>query len=173
MRKVAALRAQEFVNAVTLVDYSAGGGLAGQWYHEGVFELTHDEALVVEADLQGGIDTLSLALTDGLGCTLDWANAQTSLNRKQAYIDADGWLRFVVAGDDPGVANWLDTMGHKIGIMQFRWTGSAEAPNLTFRLVGARDVTASLPLGTRTVSRKQRDTILRERAIAAQRRSYW
>ncbi len=76
MRKVAALRAGGFVNTVATVDYSAGGGLAGQWYHEGVFEVPDGRALVVEADLRGGVSTLSLALTDTLGCTLDWANAQ-------------------------------------------------------------------------------------------------
>jgi hypothetical protein len=173
MRKVAGLRAQGFVNAVTTVDYSAGGGLAGQWYHEGVFELAEGQALVVEADLRGGVDTLSLALTDALGCTLDRANAQTSLNRRQAHLDDDGFLRFVVAGEDPGVANWLDTMGHNVGVMQFRWTGSAAAPALMFRLVDSDQVPGRLPPGTRTVSRDDREAILRERAIGAQRRVYW
>jgi hypothetical protein len=173
MRKVAGLRAGGFVNAVTTVDYSAGGGLAGQWYQEGVFELAEGRALVVEADLRGGVDTLSLALTDALGCTLDWANAQTSLNRTQAGFDPDGYLRFVVSGEDPGVANWLDTMGHTVGVMQFRWTGSTEVPALAFRLVDADAVMTALPLGTRTVSREERDTILRERAAGAQRRIYW
>ena len=153
MRKVASLRAGGFVNAVTTVDYSAGGGLAGQWYHEGVFEVPDGKALVVEADLRGGVDTLSLALTDALGCTLDWANAQTSLNRTQAHLDDDGILRFVLSGEDPGVANWLDTMGHAVGVMQFRWTGSPEAPPLSFRLAHVDDVLPSLPPGTCCVSR--------------------
>ena len=173
MRKVAGLRAAGFVNSVTTVDYSAGGGLAGQWYHEGVFDVPHGTALVVEADLGGGIETLSLALTDALGCTLDWANAQTSLNRKQARIDADRRLRFVVAGADPGVANWLDTMGHTVGVMQLRWTGCAQAPKLTFRLVDAGEVRASLPSDTAAVTREERDAILRERAIGAQLRNFW
>ncbi|MBV1691086.1 hypothetical protein KRR38_26250 [Novosphingobium sp. G106] len=173
MRKVAGLRAQGVVNAVTTVDYSAGGGLPGQWYHEGVFELAPGQALVIEADLRGGVETLSLALTDALGCTLDWANAQASLNRKQAQMDADGYLRFVVSGEDPGVANWLDTMGHPIGVMQFRWTGRPEAPALTFRLVDGGEVLTSLPPRTRTVSRDERDAILRARAAGAQQRVYW
>jgi len=173
MRKVAGLRAQGFVNTVTTVDYSTGGGLPGQWYQEGVFELTRGQALIVEADLRRGIDTLSLALTDALGCTLDWTNAQTSLNRRQAHRDADGWLRFVISGEDPGVANWLDTMVHPVGVMQFRWTGTAEAPALTFRLAGANEVLAGLPSGTRTVSREERDAVLRARAAGAQQRIYW
>lgn len=173
MRKLSSLRTEGYVNTVTTVDYSAGGGLAGQWYHEGVFELAGGQALVVEADLGGGIATLSLALTDALGCTLDWANAQTSLNRRQAEIDDDGTLRFVIAGADPGIANWLDTMGHGKGVMQFRWTGCADAPQLTFRLVDADDVPANLPPGTRRVSAEQRDESLRQRAIGAQLRVQW
>lgn len=173
MRKVAGLRAAGFVNAVTTVDYSAGGGLPGQWYHEGVFDLTGGKALLVEADLREGIGSLSLALTDALGCTLDWANAQTSLNRKQAQIDADGFLRFVLSGDDPEAANWLDTMGHDVGVMQFRWTGSDEAPDLAFRLIDADAVRSSLPPGTRLVTRTEREAILRQRADGCQRRSYW
>jgi len=173
MRKVATLRAGGFVNTVTTVDYSAGGGLVGQWYHEGVFELASGQALVVEADLRGGVDTLSLALTDALGCTLDWANAQTSLNRTQAHKDADGILRFVLSGDDPGVANWLDTMGHAVGVMQFRWTGSPEVPRLSFRLARVDDVLPSLPPGTCCVSSGEREAILRKRAASAQQRVYW
>jgi len=173
MRKVSGLRAAGFVNAVTLVDYSAGGGLAGQWYHEGVFDLTGGKALLVEADLREGIGSLSLALTDALGCTLDWANAQTSLNRRQAHIDADGILRFVLSGEDPAAANWLDTMGHEVGVMQFRWTGCTHAPDLTFRLIDTDAVRSNLPPGTRLVTNAEREAILRERATAAQLRCYW
>jgi hypothetical protein len=173
MRKVPELRAAGTVNAVTAVDYSAGGGMVGQWYHEGVFDVPDGKSLLVEAYLQGGVDTLSLALTDALGCTLDWANAQTSLNRKQARIDGDGHLRFVVSGEDPGIHNWLDTMGHNIGVMQFRWTGCADPPKLTFRLVEAGEVRTSLPSDTRTISVEERDAILRVRASGAQLRTYW
>lgn len=173
MRKVTGLRAQGVVNAVATVDYSAGGGLVGQWYHEGVFELAPGQALVIEADLSAGVDTLSLALTDALGCTLDWANAQTSLNRKQVQVGHDGHLRLVISGEDPGAANWLDTMGHPVGIMQFRWTGCTEAPGLSFRIVATDTVLASLPPDTRTVSREERGAILRKRAAGAQQRIYW
>jgi hypothetical protein len=173
MRKVSGLRAAGVINAVTTVDYSAGGGLPGQWYHEGIFELAAGQALVVEADISGGVKTLSLALTDALGCTLDWANAQTSLNHKQAHLDNDGILRFVVSADDPGVANWLDTMGYKLGVMQLRWTGCAEAPKLTFQRVETDDVRSCLPADTRMVTSAERDTILRDRTVGAQLRTFW
>lgn len=173
MRKLPQLRAAGTINTVSAVDYSAGGGMVGQWYHEGLFEIPAGKALVVDADLRGGVDTLSLALTDAMGCTLDWANAQTSLNRKQAHIDSDGHLRFVVSGEDPGVHNWLDTMGHPVGVMQFRWTGCADPPGLTFQLVDADEVRAALPTDTRSVTSEEREEILRARAVGAQLRNYW
>jgi hypothetical protein len=51
-------------------------------------------AIDAQAGLEGGVDTLSLALTEALVCTLDWANAQTSLNRKQAHRNAGAQRRF-------------------------------------------------------------------------------
>ncbi len=58
--------------------------------------------------------------------------------------------------------------GVKAGVMQPRWTGSAEAPRLTVRLVKAKDLRASLPTGTAIVTREERNAILREQAIGAQ-----
>ena len=116
---------------------------------------------------------MSLALTDALGCTLDWANAQTSLNRKQAHIDADGLLRFVFRARTPALPTGWTRWGTRVGVMQFRWTGCAVAPELTFRLVKADDVRAILPPDTLLVSPAQREVILRQRAAGAQQRTYW
>jgi hypothetical protein len=173
VRKVLGLRSAGVVNAVTLVDYSAGGGLPGQWYHEGLYELAEDDALVLEADLRGGHTGFSLALTDGMACALDWANAQTSLNRTQATVDDDGVLRAVVARQDPGVAQWLDTMGHPTGLLQLRWMGSTGPPPVALRRVPTVDVAAHLPAGTRFVRPDQREAELRRRAVGAQLRTLW
>ena len=32
-------------------------------------------------------------------------------------------MRFVIAHRDPGVANWLDTAGHRHGTVGVRWVG--------------------------------------------------
>ena len=128
---------------------------------------------LIMTDASIRVKDAQLALTDAMGCTLDWANAQTSLNRKQAWIDRDGYLRFVVSGEDPGTPNWLDTMGHKVGVMQLRWTGCAQAPSLAFRRTNANAVRSMFPADTPTITHDERDAILRERAIGAQMRSYW
>jgi hypothetical protein len=47
--------------------------------------------------------------------SLDYVNHQTSLTAEQARTDPDGMLRFVISERDPGVANWLETTGHRRG----------------------------------------------------------
>lgn len=173
IRKVAGLRARGVINVVEVADYSAGGGLPGQSYHEGLYQLAEDEVLLLEADLGDRPRTFSLALTDGMGCTLDWANAQTSLNRTQATIDQDGILRVAVARHDPGIANWLDTMGHSTGIMQLRWTGTAAPPNIGAQRLALAELPAWMPPATRFVDGRERDEALRRRTISAQQRTMW
>ncbi len=128
VNRVTDLRTKGIINRLIAVDYSQRGGRADQWYHEGCFSLGDDEVLLVEAQLQPGCRTFSLSLTDPLFSTIDWANAQSSLNRHQAVVDPDGLLRAVVAHSDPSVHNWLDTTGHPFGVLQCRWIGGREAP---------------------------------------------
>ena len=47
----ATLRAEGYVNKLKEVDFSQMGGLTGQLYYEGVYELKDDEALIVETKL--------------------------------------------------------------------------------------------------------------------------
>jgi len=53
--------------------------------------------------------------------SLDYVHHQTSLNGHQAQVDPDGMIRIVVAEHDPGVANWVERLGHDRGYLQFRW----------------------------------------------------
>ncbi|NBV82438.1 MAG: DUF1254 domain-containing protein, partial [Actinobacteria bacterium] len=46
---------------------------------------------------------------------------RSSINNAQAVAEADGSVRIVLSDGDPGVPNWLDTNGHRVGVMFFRW----------------------------------------------------
>jgi len=84
------------------------------------WDLRPGEALLIETPApRGGYWGIQLA--NGLWNTLDFANRQTSLNRAQARIDPDGMFRAVIAHADPGVANWLDTLGHQQGSVHLRF----------------------------------------------------
>ena len=52
---------------------------------------------------------------------LDPVHRITSINQRQAQVDADGRVRIVIAQQDPGGPNWLDTSGHPEGLLTFRW----------------------------------------------------
>ena len=172
LRHVDDLHADGTVNTLRLVDYSATGGLAAQWYHEGIFVLDEDEALLIEVEV-GAACEFSLALTDRLFGTLDWTNAQTSLNQRQAAVDRDGVLRAVVAPKDPGVQNWLDTTGYSTGVIQCRWIGLPSPPNPSVQVVASSQIPLFLPDRTPTLRPEQRRAALLVRNGGAQLRSLW
>ena len=51
----------------------------------------------------------------------DYNNRTISLNRKQTKLEADGSYRIVIAHEDPGVANWIDTEGRPFGMVYWRF----------------------------------------------------
>jgi hypothetical protein len=53
--------------------------------------------------------------------SLDYIHHQTSLNNTQAQVDPDGHVRIVISHRNPGVTNWIETLGRTRGILQFRW----------------------------------------------------
>ena len=166
INRVAQLRADGVVNRLTTVDYSANGGLDDQWYQEGCFDLgdgtgEDGDVLVVEARLPAGLRAFSLSLTDPCFSTIDWANAQSSLNRRQAVVDPDAILRLVVAASDPGVQNWLDTTGHRAGVLQFRWSGGAVCPEVSVRVVASGALDRVLPTTVARVTPEQRAAAVR------------
>lgn len=65
---------------------------------------------------------------------------RTNLNDRQIVADADGTIRLILADGDPGEPNWLDTGGHRIGVMFFRWLHAHPAALPTCRVVPRRRV---------------------------------
>ena len=172
--RVGRLRTDGVVNRLVTVDYSGtGGGLADQWYQEGCFSLGDDGALVIETTLDPACRAFSLSLTDACFSTIDWTNAQSSLNRHQAVVDADGVLRVVIAATDPGVPNWLDTTGHEFGALQFRWTGTPAAPDVSVRVVARPALDDALPPSSPRVTPEQRAEAIRTRQAGVQLRTKW
>jgi hypothetical protein len=96
------------------------GGLSTQFSSVGHYDLGADQAMVVtlpksDAPYQG------IQLGTMWYISMDYINHQTSLTADQAKVDPDGQLRFVISERDPGVANWLECLGHRRGYVQIRW----------------------------------------------------
>jgi hypothetical protein len=63
--------------------------------------------------------------------TLDYANRQVSRNRKQTTLEPDGSFEIVLAHQDPGHPNWIDTEGKPFGLVFWRFflaEGEVETP---------------------------------------------
>jgi len=135
----------------------------------GSWELAEDQALVIEVTPPQAL-YWSVSLGNHWWETIDYANRQSSLNGHQASIDDDGAFRAVVAHSDPGVANWLDTAGHRLGPVIFRWLRAQDAPVPRTRVVALSDLTATLPVGTARVDAAQRRAVIARRRAAVRRR---
>lgn len=96
------------------------GGLATQYSSAGHFELAPDQALIITVPATDA-PYLGFQLGSMWYISLDYINHQTSLNGVQAQEDPDGKIRIVVSDGDPGVTNWVETLGHGKGFLQFRW----------------------------------------------------
>ncbi|MET0249485.1 MAG: hypothetical protein ABW164_07130 [Sphingobium sp.] len=173
VNRVALLHREGYLNKLKGVDFSHLGGLTGQFYYEGAYELGAGEALILEAKLPERCLYRSVILTNDLYETTDWYNNHSSLNDSQAKADSDGVLRIVVSARDPGVPNWVDTAGYPSGVIQGRWTECSSQPVPTVRKVELSQVRSHLPRETATVTPQERDRQIRERRSALQHRPLW
>lgn len=124
------------------------GGLATQYSSVGHYELGPDQALVITIPVTDA-PYLGFQLGSLWYISLDYINHQTSLNNTQAQADPDGKVRIVVADQNPGVTNWVETLGHRKGILQFRWQRVSrqltEADGPTVELVDVDAIPTTLP----------------------------
>jgi len=138
-------------------------GLGAARYAFCFWSLAPDEALFVESDVPDArYWNLQLA-TLGWFEQVDPVHRITSLNHAQAHVDSDGRLRVVLADADPGAANWLDTGGHRAGLLTFRWFWPNSGPTPTTRVVKLAQVAALLPPDSPRPDAAARRAALRDR----------
>jgi len=149
------------------------GGLLTQLSCAGRFWIGDDEAFVITTD---PVDATYFSIVgyDMWGRTLEYRDHQTSLNNAMMAPDIDGRFTFVISGRDPGVHNWLDTMGLHELHAGFRWQGIAptqtKTPAVDAQLVKFSELDAVLPRGVSSVTAKQRAKQLLDRQRAYDRR---
>ncbi|MGV0835515.1 hypothetical protein [Mycolicibacterium thermoresistibile] len=124
------------------------GGLATQYSSAGHYELDPAQAMIITVPVSDA-PYLGFQLGSLWYISLDYINHQTSLNATQAQADPDGKIRIVVSDANPGVTNWVETLGHRRGIMQFRWQRVSrpltEADGPTVEVVDVDRVADALP----------------------------
>lgn len=142
-----------------------------QQYVYGGFNLEPDEALVCSFQVPKVVGYWSIHLGDDLGFMIDWMHHQSIVNGHTAHVGADRWCHVVVSAQDPGVPNWLDTTGYRLGEMSLRWKDCdafpAEHRAVKVKIDQVRD---HVPSDEPTVSAQQREALVRRRRTGAQMR---
>ena len=168
-------RRDGFVNRMRITTFQDLGNSQSwpQAYFETVFELGADEALILESELPEQRPYWNVQVIDPLWNQLEFVYRQTSLNGRQARVDADGRFRAVLAHQDPGFANWLDTAGHASGMLIGRWYRCSSHPTPEVRKVKFADLAREMPAHSPLITADKRAQALRERRIGAQLRRRW
>jgi len=146
------------------------GGAPTIAYGAGWWQLEPGEALVIttavpDADYWGWTVHHRYRLDSG-----DFAHRQTSLNKTQVVIDDDAQLRLVVAHDDPGVPNWIDTESQPEGMLVYRSIGTRSRPVPETRVVPVAELRDHLPRSHPVVdAAERREQLARRRAAVLAR----
>lgn len=151
-------------------------GNSGEWpqkYWRCIYDMQPGEALIIETDLPARCKYWNVQINDGLWNQVEFGYRQSSLNAHQARLDGDGKFRAVLAIEDPGVPNWLDSGGNTRGMLVGRWHGADSYPLPTMQKVLLEGVRNHLPPETPSISEFERDTALRARNAGLQMRRRW
>lgn len=111
----------------------AGGDPNIAYYH-GWFELADDEALVVEFT-PPKCDFWNFQLANYWMESLDYRYFPVHLNKLTTKYRENGSVRIVIAKQNPGVENWMDTCNHNSGTMCVRWIRADEHPTPQCKIV--------------------------------------
>lgn len=130
-----------------------------------IWSLKGDEALIVEMDNHDGF--WLFGMNAFFVESMDYLYRSTSFAPSRAKVDSDDVVRFVIAHDDPGVHNWLDTQGFSDGNLGYRNLMSQNPATFRTKLVKRAGLMDQLPADTAMVTPEQRaeQLLTRYRAI--------
>lgn len=158
---------------IKLIDFTNDqGGRKAQMYIAGMFVLEPGEALIYEM-APGKCRYWNLHLGSEMTNTFDFMNRQVSVNGFGSMPDSDGVIRIVISAEDPGVKNWLDTMGYRAGYIWGRLDTWEKETQPTLTKVRSNEVRKHLPADTEAISAAERDASIRLRRKGAQLRRRW
>jgi hypothetical protein len=139
------------------------------------FDLAPEEAMLVTVDPLGA-KYIGFQIADVWAVAPEYKRHTSSLNNHQALANPDGTFTYIVSPHDPGICNWIDTVGMRTGVALVRWqeladrSVSADHAILAQRVVKLTDLPSALPPGTRACGMADRRRQQAERAADYQRR---
>jgi hypothetical protein len=99
---------------------NAAGGDASIIYYHSYWKLAENEALLIEV-MPPGCDSWNFQLNNYWMESLDYRYFNICVNKASAIYDPDGSVKIIVAHNDPGRPNWIQTCHHTEGTMLWRW----------------------------------------------------
>ncbi len=99
---------------------NAAGGDENIIYYHSHWKLDEDDALVIIVS-PPECDTWNFQLNNYWMESLDYRYFNISINKNSAHYENDGSLKVIVAHQDPGHPNWINTCHHQEGTMCWRW----------------------------------------------------
>ena len=113
---------------------------SGHRFAFGHFDLADDEALVVEFE-PGEVPYWGLTINNYWFEVIDYESQGSHVNNRTARPEPDGRVRVVISTRRPSVANWIDTRGHRVGALVFRWSRTPlPLPALATHVVAVDDL---------------------------------
>ena len=135
--------------ADTADDKKRGRAAANMHWH-----IAEDEALIVEFPAHEGLWMLT---NMGVFCnSMDYLYRLVSYTPSRSKADAGGIIRMVLAHDDPGFHNWIDTQGFLRGNLTYRHMLAGRPVPLATRLVKRAALEQAMPAGSARVTPEQR-----------------
>ncbi len=118
---------------------SIGGDPNIFYFHSG-WKLAEDEVLIIEAPEIPECQNWNFQLDNWWMESLDYRHHTIHVNKHTAHYESDGSVRVVISHSDPGVPNWIETAGHTMGTMCWRWIGADKHPELNSRVAKLADL---------------------------------
>lgn len=122
---------------------NAAGGDPNIVYYHSHWALAPDEALVIEVT-PPTCEHWNFQLNNYWMESLDYAHYRIHTNKHLAHYEPDSRVRIIVAHNDPGLPNWINTTGHSSGTMCFRWIRAEQHPQPDTRVVKLSQLQAAI-----------------------------
>ncbi|WP_422748480.1 hypothetical protein ACN27E_09400 [Mycobacterium sp. WMMD1722] len=155
-------------NSFPAADATDGDDKRGRSAANMYWELGPDNALIIEFDAHAGL--WMLTNMGAFFTSMDYLYRPVSYTPARTRVDGDGRIRIVLAHDDPGYHNWLDTQGFTRGNVTYRHMLDGHPVPLSTTVVRRSELASALPPDTTTVTPEQRTAQLWDRFTGIRRR---
>jgi hypothetical protein len=144
-------------------DKKRGRAVAGMYW-----KLAEDEALIIEFNSHDGF--WMLCNMGPFRTSMDYLYRPTSYTPARTKVDSDGKVRIVLAHDDPGYHNWMDTQKFVEGHVVYRNLQNSNTTNFSTKLVKRAQLEAAMHKDSERSTSEERVAQLHARFNSVRRR---